>query len=100
MKNVVLILLLSGFLTGLLSSCAGGGGSVVYRHNYGFGGWRGYHGYVDRRPIVVVPPGPEDKDGAANLPVYPDNESPKLEAVPFEQEPMMDMDMGMPDLLD
>jgi hypothetical protein len=45
-------------------------------------------------------PFPEDRDDAVNLPVYPEPEIPLPEAMPLPVEPMMEMDMGMPDFLD
>jgi len=69
----------------------------VLSSHYGFGGWRGFPRYVDRRPIIVVPPETEDKD-AVNLPVYPDTGGPDLEATSLPAEP--DIDMGMPEGMD
>lgn len=99
MKKLIITILLSGFLAGLLGACAGGGGgNVTFRSHYGYGGWSGHRTYIDRRPIVVVPPGGGGIDGpeAVHLP-----ESPPDFDMP-EAEPMMDMDMdmdmGMPEI--
>lgn len=108
MKVRIISIALSVFILAFLSACAGGregrGGRVVYQHHYGYGGWWGYPGYIDRRPIIVppepgVPPGPGD-GGAVNLPVYPDTGAPGFEAMPQIEPPMMEMDMGMPELMD
>lgn len=99
MNKLILTILLGGFVVGLLSACAGGGSSVVYRNHYGYGGWWGHSRYVDRRPIVVVPPDPGDKE-AVNLPVYPDTGTPEVEARPLPAEPDIDIDMGMPEAMD
>jgi len=112
MKKLIITILLAGFGAGFLSACAGGGsGRVIYHNNYGYGGWWGHRTWIDRRPIIVPPPDSGDKE-AVNLPVYPDNGGPGLEAMPHPvepppepmmepmAEPMMDMDMGMPEMMD
>ena len=98
MKKIIITILLGGFLGGLLSACGGGGGgTVVYRNHYGYGGGWGHSRYVDRRPIIVVPPDPGDRE-AVNLPVYPETDMPEPELMPIEPE--IDMDMGMPEMMD
>ncbi len=98
MKKLIITILLSGFLAGLLGACAGGGGgNVTFRSHYGYGGWSGHRTYIDRRPIVVVPPDGGGIDGpeAVHLPEPPmDMGGP--EAMPMDMD--MDMDMGMPEI--
>jgi hypothetical protein len=95
MKKLIITLLLGGFVIGLLSAC-GGGGNVVFRSHYGYGGGWGHSRYVDRGPIVVVPPDGGGGDlEAVPLPEPPiDMDGP--EAMPMDMD--MDMDMGMPEI--
>lgn len=101
MRRVFSILLLAGFTAVVLGACSGVGGGVrtsVYHHGYyGHGGWWGYRPYIDRRPIIIPP---DRGDDAVNLPVYPDSGGGGFEAMPLPAEPMMDFDMGMPDMMD
>ena len=95
MKKLIVTIVLAGFVLAILSACGGGGGGRAYYNGYyGHGAWGGYPGYVDRRPIVVPPDGGGDLE-AVQLPEHPiDMGGP--EAMPME--PMMEMDMGMPDI--
>ena len=95
MKKIIVSLLLAGFISIILSAC-GGGGRAYYQGHYGYNGWYGYPRYIDRRPIVVPPPG-----GGGDLEAVPLPEPPPdmPEAMPMDMpEPMMDMDMGMPEV--
>jgi len=100
MKRLFLILLFAGLIAVMLAACAGGGvrTRIFYHGNYGYGGWWGHRTYIDRRPIIL-PPDYGDRD-AVNLPVYPDTGQPEFEATPLPAEPFMDMDMGMPEMID
>jgi hypothetical protein len=93
MKKIIVPLLLAGFVGIILSACGGGGGGgrTYYRGHYGYGAWGGYPGYVDRRPIVVAPPGGGGDLEAVPLP-EPPPDMPMPEAMPME------MDMGMPEI--
>lgn len=99
MKKFIVNILIAGFLCLMLSACGGGGyggGRTYYRGHYGYGAWHGYPRYIDRRPIVVPPPDPGfDRPEAVQLP-EPPVDMPGPEAMPME--PMMNMDMGMPEM--
>ena len=86
-------LIVMGIL-GLLTGCAGNGGGRVgvgfYHHRYGPGPWWGYRDYyVDRRPIVVVPPDIDGTEPIPELPIEPSQPAPEIPDIP---------DMGMPDI--
>ena len=99
MKKFIVNILIACFLCLMLSACGGGGyggGRTYYRGHYGYGAWHGYPRYIDRRPIVVPPPGGGGDLEAIPLP-EPPPDMPMPEAMPMDMEPM-DMDMGMPDI--
>ena len=101
MKKLIVYLLLAGFVISFLSACGGGGyggGRAYFRSDYGYGAWRGYPEYIGRPPIDMPPPDPGfDRPEAVHLPEPgPPIDMPMPEAMPME--PMMDMDMGMPEI--
>jgi hypothetical protein len=91
MKKTLVTILLVGFFGIILTACgSGGGGRAYYNGHYGYGAWNNYPGDIDRRPIVVPPPGGGDLE-AVPLPEPPPG-MPEPEMMP------MDMDMGMPEI--